>query len=82
MDVKPLFFFLWEKNKFVVSLLVVGECFSFSYLVGKKRERKRRRHWGINFLFPNHENGASAVVSDFSMSLALHTNAAVTLLDE
>jgi hypothetical protein len=40
MDVKPLFFFLWEKNKFVVSLLVVGECFSFSYLCGKKRERK------------------------------------------
>lgn len=39
MDVKPLLFFLWEKNKFVVSLLVVGECFSFSYLVGKREEK-------------------------------------------
>jgi hypothetical protein len=36
----PFIFFLWEKNKFVVSLLVVGECFSFSYLVGKKGKEK------------------------------------------
>lgn len=61
----PFFFFgrktnllflcwLWE------NVLVFLPC-------GKKR-KKRRRHWGINFLFPNHENGASAVVSDFSMS--------------
>lgn len=35
----PFIFLLWEKNKFVVSLLVVGECFSFSYLVGKREEK-------------------------------------------
>jgi hypothetical protein len=82
MDVKPLLFSFFGRKTNLLFLCWLWENVLVFLTLWEKKGKKRRRHWGINFLFPNHENGASAVVSDFSMSLALHTNAAVTLLDE
>lgn len=74
MDVKPLLFSFFGRKTNLLFLCWLWENVLVFLTLWEKKGKKRRRHWGINFLFPNHENGASAVVSDFSMSLALHTN--------